>query len=126
MSADWETLSRKAGLQVEGKRAIVQIGQRTQSVSVEADTDQAGFTLTSSIASAGRVRELGATLIERIGQQNRLSELVGYRLDRRGRLIGESWCPTAGLTTAEWRFYVRNLAEACDRLEFVLTGLDRG
>jgi hypothetical protein len=32
--------------------------------------------------------------------------------------------PTAGLDAEEWAFYVRTLAAACDRLEFVLTGGD--
>jgi hypothetical protein len=126
MSVDWRALSEEDGFELDGQAIRVVFGSgRSQKVVVAEDERSDGFTLTSVIASRSLVDRLYREILERIGEQNRLSELVGYRLDRRGRLIGESWCPTAGLTVDEWQFYVRNLAEACDRLEFVLTGADR-
>ena len=58
-------------------------------------------------------------------ERNRATSLVGFRADDRGRLVGESWIPTAGLTRDEFLFYVRSTAAACDLFEFQLTGRDR-
>ena len=57
--------------------------------------------------------------------RNRSASLVGFRLDERGRLVGESWVPGAGLTAEEFSTYVRATAAACDLFEFHLTGKDR-
>jgi hypothetical protein len=57
--------------------------------------------------------------------RNRACSLVGFRLDERGRLVGESWVPGAGLTADEFLVYVRGIAAACDLFEFQLTGKDR-
>ena len=58
-------------------------------------------------------------------ERNRASSQVGFRADDRGRLVGECWVPTAGLTRDEFLFYVRSAAAACDLFEFQLTGHDR-
>ncbi len=58
-------------------------------------------------------------------ERNRASSLVGFRADDRGRLVGECWVPTAGLTRDEFLFLVRRAAAACDLFEFQLTGHDR-
>lgn len=58
----------------------------------------------------------------RLWEANRFRELIGFTVDRRGRIIGEAFVHTAGLTEDEWSFYVETLASSCDRLEHVLTG----
>ena len=58
-------------------------------------------------------------------EHNRASSLVGFRVDDRGRLVGECWVPTPGLTRDEFLFYLRSVAAACDLLEYQLTGKDR-
>ena len=58
-------------------------------------------------------------------ERNRASSLVGFRVDDRGRLVGESWVPTPGLTRDEFLFYLRSAAAACDLFEYQLTGKDR-
>jgi hypothetical protein len=60
----------------------------------------------------------------RIWQRNHGSKLVSYRIDGKGRLIGEAWIPKAGLTEDEFRLYARTVAAECDRLEYLLTGRD--
>jgi len=55
---------------------------------------------------------------------NRTSHLVGFRVDRGGRLVAESTAPTAGLTTEELKFYLRLTAATADRMELALTGRD--
>lgn len=57
-------------------------------------------------------------------ERNRASSLVGFRTDDRGRIVGEAWVPTAGLTKTEFLYYIRTIAAACDLFEFQLTGYD--
>jgi hypothetical protein len=125
VSADWRRLSRAARLHTEGDAVVVKLPpERSQRVLVAVDSDERGFSLTSRVAPPRTVHRLMPHLLDRIREQNRLSELVGYRIDRKHRLVGECWVPAAGLDAEEWSFYVRTLAAACDRLEFVLTGGD--
>jgi hypothetical protein len=58
-------------------------------------------------------------------EHNRASGLVGFRVDDRGRLVGECWVPTPGLTREEFLLYVRSVAVECDLFEFQLTGDDQ-
>ena len=54
---------------------------------------------------------------------------MGFKVDGRGRLIGEAWVPIAGLDADEWRVYVNAVAQACDRTEGISTlpsGCGRG
>ena len=57
-------------------------------------------------------------------RRNRVSALVGFRVDRRGRLLAESWVPRPGLTSEEFQVYARNLAAEADRVEHLLSGRD--
>ncbi len=70
-----------------------------------------------------------AIKIERVAlvawERNRASSLVGFRVDDRGRLVGESWVPTSGLTRDEFLFYLRSTAASCDLFEYQITGKDR-
>jgi hypothetical protein len=56
--------------------------------------------------------------------RNRVTDLVGFKVDGGGRLIGEVWVPVSGLDSGEWAFAIRSLARACDRLEYLLSGRD--
>jgi len=58
-------------------------------------------------------------------RRNRATSIVGFRVDDRGRIVGEAWVPGPGLTKDEFLFYVRSLATACDLFEFQLTGRDQ-
>jgi hypothetical protein len=59
-----------------------------------------------------------------VWQRNRNVDLVGFRVDARGRVIGEAWVPVAGTTAAEFRFALDTVARECDLLEYALTGSD--
>ena len=50
--------------------------------------------------------------------------MIEFRVDRRGRLVGEAWVPKPGLDADEFLLYVRRVAEECDRFEYILTGRD--
>jgi hypothetical protein len=57
-------------------------------------------------------------------ERNRLSDLVGFSVDGRGRLIGQVWIPVDGLTPEEFGFYTFEVARVCDWHEFRLSGED--
>jgi hypothetical protein len=57
-------------------------------------------------------------------RRNRLTSLVGFRIDARGRLLAEAAVPKIGLTGDEFKIYLRAVASEADRLELVFTGRD--
>jgi len=123
MSADWIALTKEAGLVVENESIRVDFrNERHQLVHVD-DRANDFFRLWSVVAKPSIVEELGDALL-RGWRRNRLTELVGFRLDGRRRMIGEVCVPTAGLTADEWGFTVRYVAKVCDGFEYVLTGRD--
>lgn len=56
--------------------------------------------------------------------RHRGTTLAGFRIDPRGRLLGESLIPKPGLSAAEFQHWVRVAAAECDRFEHALTGKD--
>lgn len=56
--------------------------------------------------------------------RNRATKLMGFRIDRRLRLVGEAWVPKAGITAEEFQLYLRTVAAECDRFEYIITGRD--
>jgi hypothetical protein len=124
MSADWRKLSRSSKLETTADAIYVKFQDgRKQVVSVDEPTS-GQIRIWSVVAGRDVVRGLTRTNI-RAWVRNRLTELVGFKVNDRGQLIGEVSVPIAGLKKREWEFYVRGLARACDRFEYVLTGLDR-
>lgn len=123
MRVDWRGLTRRAGLRATGADIVVRLGEsRRQVVSVE-EKDPESLRLSSIVAKPSATSRLVNPELAAWGR-NRLTELVGFSIDSRGRMIGETWLPTAGLTAAEWKFAVFNLARACDRFEYLITGSD--
>ena len=123
MSADWVALSRSAGLSVDGDTIRSDLhNERHQLVHVGEDHGDL-LRVWSIVARPAIVDGLDDVAL-RAWRRNRLSELVGFRLDVRRRLIGEAWVPTAGVTADEWAFTVRYVAKICDGFEYTLTGRD--
>ncbi len=120
----WRTACAGAkDVTLERNVLVVSLGRdRTHKVEVEATAD--AIELRAVVARQSEVKKHpGVTLAA--WNRNRSSCMVGFRIDQRGRLLGESWVPVAGLTADEFLLYVRNLAAACDLFEFQLTGEDR-
>jgi hypothetical protein len=101
--------------------------ERFQLVNVD-DSDPAVIRVWSRVASRRQLNidsstaeapEVESWLI------NRYRELVGFKTVERGTIIGEAWVLTEDLTAEEWELYVRTVAKACDRLEYLWTGADR-
>ena len=62
--------------------------------------------------------------LSRIWKRNRATQLVGFRIDDRSRLVAEAWVLKIGVTPEEFQLYVRTVAKESDRFEFLLTGRD--
>jgi hypothetical protein len=123
MNADWRRLARSSGHSVRDDAIEVTFSdERRQIVHVEESNDGT-FRLWSVAAPPAVVRGLAEPRLQ-VWRRNRVTELVGFRLDKRGRIIGEALLPSPGGTAEEWDLYVRAVARACDRFEYVLTGQD--
>lgn len=121
---EWARLCSGAkDIRVDGTVASVRLGQgRTQLVNVEVNGE--AIELTSVVARRSVVEQWEDTAIA-AWQRNRGASLVGFRIDKIGKLVGESWVPLVGLTPDEFQFYLRSIAAACDLFEYQLTGQDR-
>ncbi len=82
------------------------------------------FELTSIVVRAAAICDIPDVAL-RAWRRNQAMQLVGFRLDQKGRLLGEAWMPKAGLTRDEFLLYVKRVADECDLFEYHLTGKDR-
>lgn len=120
---DWRRLTEEAGLVLTGDAIDVHFHDgRRQQVLVE-DTSPMLLRVWSVAARPAMLRRLDDPDVY-AWRRNRQSDLVGFKIDARGRLIGEAWVPTDGLDAGEWDLYVRTVARACDRVEYLLSGRD--
>jgi len=87
------------------------------------DRSSDSFRLSTFVAKQSLVASLGDLPLQ-TWIRNRHTHLVGFRLDRKRRLVAESWIPNIGLTPEEVCMYLRVLAQAADRFEYILTGKD--
>jgi hypothetical protein len=122
MSADWKKFCRGKDLEVEGDDIAVRLpGDRLHRVSVYEEGEV--YRLVSVVVRAGIAKEVDNLALD-VWMRNFGTELVGFKLDNRGRLVGETWIPKPGLGNQEFLTYVRSLAAECDRYEYQLTGSD--
>jgi hypothetical protein len=127
VTSDWRSLSREADLTFSTDGLLVQFADgRKQEVFVE-DRQADALRVWSIAGRPARVGEAARdedSIHAVAWARNRSSDLVGFKIDGRGRLIGEAWVPLAGLEADEWRVYVLAVARACDRTEYLLSGRD--
>lgn len=122
MAAAWARLCRAKDLAVDERYVDVKCdGERRQRVSVEDHGD--AYLISAFVVRQPVVASLPDLPIQ-VWLRNRASMLVGFRIDRQGRLMGEAWIPKAGLEAEEFQLYVRMLPTECDRFEYALTGRD--
>ena len=124
MTAEWHPLCRgDSRIAADGDSAIVSFDDgRSHRVDVSA-TDET-WELSAVVARASRIRNI-EDLAVRIWRQNRVAQLNGFRIDRRGRLCAYGWVPKAGLSAQEFRLILHRVAIESDRMEFLLTGDDK-
>jgi hypothetical protein len=120
MRDSWRIWARERGWEVEADTFWVKLGSRRQRVVIIED---AGLTLLQSRVARRAVLNKIAAPELRAWERNRVSELVGFRVDRQGMMVAETPVPS-GAVRDEWTFLAFNLARAADRFEYVLTGRD--
>jgi hypothetical protein len=125
LSDDWKSVARDAGFRVSLDNSIeVPLGTTRQTVHVDADTCDEALRLWSVIATPKVFEDVSDSPLRYAWERNRFSELVGFSVDRRQRLVGETWVPRDGLTSSELNLQLRELARVCDWHEFRLAGED--
>ncbi len=122
MKIDWEKWSRTAGWTIADDLVTVDLADgRRHKVRVKEQPDI--LELTAIVVRGNRVAAIG-DLAHRIWTRNRKVQRVGFRIDRHGRLVGDSWLPRPGLTADEFRGTMKHIAAECDRMESLLAGVD--
>jgi hypothetical protein len=121
VTVDWTKFARASDVSVRDGAASVALGERSHRVAVLDEEDS--FRLVAVVASQSAVARMSDPVLF-TWQRNRSSRLVGFRIDRRGRMVGEAWVPKPGLTAAEFQLYLRAVAAESDRLEQLVTGKD--
>jgi hypothetical protein len=122
MATDWRRFCRPKDLVVDGAEINVQLAEGRHHVIAVGETDEC-------LQLVGIITRQAATaaipdLLQTIWGKNRTTQLVGFRVDRKGRLVGETLVPRAGLEADEFQLCARTLAAECDRMEYLLTGKD--
>jgi hypothetical protein len=108
---------------VEGNKVQVKLGEHRHHF---VEVKDAGDALELKAIVARRKTTIGiSNLAIRVWQSNRGTQLLGFKVDKYDRLIGEAWVPKVGLTAEELRLYIKRVASECDRFEYLLTGKDR-
>ena len=122
-SSDWMRWCRsQEDIALDGECVVVTfVGGRHHRVEV-VDAGEA-YELTGLVARRVDLQSVPNAHL-RAWERNRATQLVGFRVDRRGRLVGEAWVPKSGLGADEFLHYVRRMAAECDRFEYILTGKD--
>lgn len=125
-ATDWRRLTRDPDFRVQDDAISVRLeGGRGHQVMVD-ETNPALLRVWSVAARPALLEQLEEGPDIYAWRRNRHSDLVGFKTDNRGRLIGDAWVPTDGLDAEEWAVYVRAVAFACDRVEYLLSGKDEG
>lgn len=119
MGVEWHKLLRGRDFDLGADSVLVRLGERSQKLTITDEEDH--LVLSAVVARAKVVRQLDDLLL-RVWKRNRATQLVGFRIDSRDRLVAESVVVKAGLTAEEFQLYARTVARESDRFEFELTG----
>jgi hypothetical protein len=122
MAADWVRFCRAKDLSIDESHIDVGLGnERQHRVTVEEGDDT--YLISAFVVRQAVVASLPDLPIQS-WLRNRVTALVGFRIDRQGRLVAEASVPKMGLTAGEFQLYVRTVAVESDRFEYILTGRD--
>jgi hypothetical protein len=122
MPTDWKSFCGNPSLKVEGNRIDVSLeGDRHQFIEVSI-SDEVIYLHSIVAHPAPTSRFENASL--RAWERNRAISIVAFRIDEKGRMVGEAWVPSVGLTRDEFLIYVKTMAIECDRFEYQITGDD--
>jgi mitochondrial fission protein ELM1 len=119
----WHFCRGEQGISVDADGfEVVTTGERHQRIAVRETADT--FELTGVVARPSAIAGIPDVAL-RTWRRNRATQLVGFRLDQKGRLVGEAWVPKAALTRDDFLLYAKRVADECDLFEYHLTGKDR-
>lgn len=121
MAVDWMRLLQGPDFAIDGNAVLVHLGKRSHKLHLE-DRGES-LQLRAVVLQPATARTIPDRAL-RAWRRNRITPLVGFRLDKRQLLIAEAWVPKVGLTAEELRLYARAVASESDRFEFELTGKD--
>ena len=122
MPSEWARFCSAPDLRAVADGIDVRLGGgRHHQVQVTEEPD--GWRLSGVVVRAAGLERVASPALK-AWERNRSLRLPGFRLDERGRLVGEAWVPKAGVTAEEFQTYVRAVAVECDRFEHTLTGKD--
>ena len=121
---DWRQLCRGLdGISIEGDEIQVAVADgRPRRVAVHETADT--IELTGIVARFATIDKIPDVPL-RAWHRNRAMQLVGFRIDQKNRLIGETWLPKAGLDRDEFLFYLKRIAVECELFEYQLIGKDQ-
>lgn len=122
MARDWRSLCAGPRIELDGDDVIVGL-ENGRKHHVRIRETELAFEMHTIVAQAARVRDI-PELPLRLWRRNRATQLVGFRLDSRGRVCAEGWVAKAGLTAEEFQLVLHRVAVESDRFEFILTGRD--
>lgn len=123
MAPEWKGFCRGRKLRVGENEVEVELADGRQH-RVQITEHEDALHLSAVVGRASVVDGVENAAL-RIWQRNREMQIVGFRLDARGRLLGEAWIPRLGLTSEEFVMCLHTVALESDRLEFLLTGRDQ-
>ena len=122
MAPDWYALCADEAFDVSGDRIYVDLGDgRSHTVKVTQTSET--WELMAVVATQRVLHHIDSPSMLSWAR-NRLIDLVGFRVDRRGRLVANAWVPKAGSTAEEFTLQGLVLAREADRCEFSLSGAD--
>ncbi|MCC6743212.1 MAG: YbjN domain-containing protein [Acidobacteria bacterium] len=123
MNRDWRSFCRVKDMSLDGNDIVVSFANgRSHRVTVVTESDE--LVVSARVLPPSIVSGLDR-ILETIWRRNRATPLLGFRIDRRGWVVGEATVSTVGLSAAEFRTYVRAVAAESDRFEHAITGRDR-
>ena len=122
MTVNWTSLCDGSDMTIEDSDVLISFGD-DRSHRIRISESDGEFVLRAFVVRQSVVGSIPDLPLQ-VWQRNRAVSLMGFRIDKRGRLVGEAWVPKAGLTGDEFQFYLRHLAVEADRFEYALTGRD--
>jgi len=106
-----------------GEIVMMLPGGRRQVVHIRREDHR--YILASRVITRGRVKSFSSREIaEKIWDRNRYSDVVEFCIDEGGELVGRIEQVADTLDPEEFFFFLRRLAQECDRFEYLLTGKD--
>lgn len=122
MADKWYKYCRAKDFTIKSNLIDVKLGnERSHSVTIEDDGE--AYLLIARVAMKSIIKKI-PNIKTSILKRNRVTQLIGFRIDKAGHLIGYAWIPKEGIFREEFQFYVRKLAFESDRYEYLLTGED--